>query len=146
MAGASFVQGNLQFGLGVRVGLGEEGLAVQAQLVGRNGRAVSDAVQPAAAVINGHADRCGLGGGIERGNAGVLAGFELGFEQLGVVGAEHNQRAVALAAHHFTQAAAGALQHHVAGAVAFLRQDDTGEAVAVPAFFANLYQQHHAKA
>ena len=42
---------------------------------------------------------------------------------------------------HLTQATATGLQHHVAPAIALLRQDDAGQAAAVPAFLADLYQQ-----
>ena len=128
----------------LRVVLREQGLGVQAQLVGRDGRYLVQTLQPRAAVQHGHRWRWWLGCSVERGNAGVLAVFQLRLQHLRVVLAEIDQRGVALATHHFAQAAAGRLQHHVGGAVALLREDDPGEAVAVPALFANLHQQHHA--
>ena len=70
--------------------------------------------------------------------------FELRFQNLGVVCAEVNQGTVALTPGNLTQAAASGLQHHVGGAVAFLREDNAGQTAAVPAFFANLHEQHNA--
>ena len=70
--------------------------------------------------------------------------LELGIQLICIGIVQVNQGSFGRSLLYLAQAAAGGLQNHVLGAVAFLRKDDASQTATVPAFLANLNQQNDA--
>lgn len=86
----------------------------------------------------------GGGAALEFVECGVLLFLELVGELAAVAFVEDDDGFFGSAAVDFAETAAGGLQDHVAGAVAFLGEDDAGKGAAVPAFFADLDEEDDA--
>ena len=69
--------------------------------------------------------------------------LELCVELVRIAVVQINQCSFCRALIHLTQAAARSLQHHVFGAISLLRENNAGQAAAIPAFFSNLNKENH---
>ena len=79
---------------------------------------------------------------IEFFNGSVLLFVQFLVQGLRIVGIEPYQCGFSMVLHHLAQTAATGLQHHILRARSFLRKNNAGQTLAVPALLANLSQKH----